>query len=398
MHLTKRQIDAAKYKGADNARCVLWDDDPRGMGLRVYPSGRKAWLLSYRVAGRKRMMALGDYGVLTLDQARKLAKNKLAAIESQALDPLAEKRKRELEARTGTVEAMFRAFVADKKQKTADELLRQAELHIFPAFGKRGWQEVTRSEVRSWHEGIKAPYAANRALAAFRAAYYWRLWREDDSPRARHRDFRNPCVGIEMRPEKARQVRLERDDLPKLQKAIEAEKDPYVRALFRFLLAVGCRRNEALSLKWADVRDGESPSVTFRDTKAGDDRTVPLSPYAAGLLESLTRITGNPFVFAGRVHGESLTGISKAWQRIRKAAGVEHIRLHDLRRSFGSWLGDAGFTSKQIGSVLGHKSDITSRVYMALGDESKRAAVNAMEALMTGKKAKVVKLHKRATR
>ncbi|HEY0941906.1 MAG TPA: site-specific integrase [Steroidobacter sp.] len=398
MHLTKKKIDAAKYKGADNARCVLWDDDPRGLGLRVYPSGRKAWLLSYRVAGRKRMMALGDYGVLTLDQARSRAKRELAAIENQSVDPLAEKRKRALEARTGTVEAMFRAFVADKKQKTADELLRQAELHIFPAFGKRGWQEVTRSEVRSWHEGIKAPYAANRALAALRAAYYWRLWREDDSPQTKHRDFRNPCVGVEMRPEKARQVRLERDELPRLQKAIDAEQDPYVRALFRFLLAVGCRRNEALSLHWADVRDSENPSVTFRDTKGGDDRIVPLSPYAADLLASLTRVSGNPFVFAGRVPGKGLTAVAKAWQRIRKAAGVEHVHIHDLRRSFGSWLGDAGFTSKQIGSVLGHKSDITSRVYMALGDESKRAAVNAMEALMTGKKANVVKLRKRAAR
>lgn len=401
MHLTKRQTDAAKYKGADNARCVLWDDDPRGLGLRIFPSGRKSWVLSYRVAGRKRMMALADYGVLTLDQARSRAKRELVSIENQSVDPLAEKRKRELEARTGTIEAMFRAFIADKKQKTADELLRQAELHIFPAFGQRGWQEVTRSEVRSWHEGIKAPYAANRALAALRAAYYWRLWREDDSPRAKHRDFRNPCVGIEMRPEKARQVRLERDDLPKLQKAIDAEKDPYVRALFRFLLAVGCRRNEALNLKWADVRDGDNPSVTFRDTKAGDDRTVPLSAYAAGLLASLKRI--GPYVFAGRVHGKGLTAVSKAWQRIRKAAGVDHVHIHDLRRSFGSWLGDAGFTSKQIGSVLGHKSDITSRVYMAIGDKTKRAAVDAMQALMHSagkpkKKAKVVELRRRSTR
>lgn len=71
------------------------------------------------------------------------------------------------------------------------------------------------------------------------------------------------------------------------------------------------------------------------------------------------------------------------------------MRIHDLRRTFGSWLGDAGFTSKQIGTTLGHKSDITSRVYMALGDTSKRSAVDAVERLMTGKTAKVERLSRK---
>jgi integrase len=255
--------------------------------------------------------------------------------------------------------------------------------------------------VRSWHEGITAPYAANRALQALRAAFYWRLWREDDSPgdQPSQRDTRNPCAGIALRPEKRRQVRLELDQLPRLQAAIDAETDdPYVRAFFRFVLAVGCRKSEALNLKWDDVTNGKSPTATFRDTKTGQDHTVPLGGYASGLLHGLPRMAGNPYVFVGRVHGTHLQAVNKAWDRIRKTAGIEHVRIHDLRRSFGSWLGDAGFTSKQIGAVLGHKSDITSRVYMALGDESKRAAVEAMQALMTGKKAKVTKFTKRAAR
>src|SRR5688572_1249417 len=121
MRLTKKECEKAEYQGAGNARHVLWDDDPRGLGLRVYPSGHKAWLLSYRATGRKRMMALGDYGVLTLDQARSRAKTELAAIENQLLDPLTEKRKRELEARTGTIEKMFGEYIADRKPKSAAE-------------------------------------------------------------------------------------------------------------------------------------------------------------------------------------------------------------------------------------------------------------------------------------
>lgn len=396
MHLKKRQIETARYTGKNNSRCVLWDDDPRGLGLRIFPSGLKSWVLSYRVTGRKRLMTLGDYGILTLDQARSRAKNELVALENQSIDPLVEKRKRELEARTGTVEAMFRAYIADRKPKTASELLKEAERHIFPAFGNRGWREVRRSEVRAWHEGIRKPYAANRALQALRAAFYWRLWREDDSPgdRPSNRDTRNPCAGIELRPEKRRQIRLEMDELPRLEQAIDAEtNDPYLRAVFRFILAVGCRKSEALTLKWADVALGDYPTATFRDTKNGTDHTVPLSKFAVRLLRSLERVAENPYVFVGHRQGTHLAAINKAWDRIRKRAALEHVRIHDLRRSFGSWLGDAGFTSKQVGSVLGHKSDVTSLVYMALGDKSKRAAVETMDRLI--RSANVTKNKKR---
>jgi integrase len=399
--LTKRRIDAAKYSGADNSRDVHWDDNPRGLGLRVFPSGRKAFVLSYRLAGRKHLMTLGHYGVLTLDAARKRARTELAALEGGNTDPLAERRRRALEARTGTVEAMFRAYLearaADphRPMKRPDAVLWYGTKFVFPRFGSRLWRDVRRSEIRDWHGGIAKPYNANRALQALRAAFYWRLWQEDDAPgnRRRESDTRNPCAGIDLRPEVRRQVRLELAELPKLEKAIDAETDdPYLRAYFRFVLATGCRRGEALGLQWRDVEDN---AVTFRAVKSGGDHTVPLSAYAAKLLKDLPRLANNPHVFVSRQHGKALTEPSKAWQKIRKAAGLTHLRIHDLRRTFGSWLGDAGFTSKQIGTALGHRSDITSRTYMALGDQSKRAAVDAVERLMSGKPAaKVTKLQR----
>jgi integrase len=406
VHLTKRYLDSARYRGSGNSRDVRWDDDPTGLGLRIYPSGRKAFILSYRNAnGVKRLPTLGDYGVLTLDQARRQAKRLLVAVDDKT-DPLAERRKQRLEAKTGSVEALFRAYVEARESdrhrpmKRPDSVLWYGEKFIFPRFGSRPWRDVRRSEVRDWHAGIGKPYNANRALQAMRAAFYWRLWQEDDAPgnRRRESDTRNPCAGIELRPETVRKTRLELTELPKLEAAIDADTDdPYLRAFFRFVLATGCRRSEALALRWSDVAlpaDGAG-SATFRDTKTGTDHTVALSAYAAKLLKRLTKLADNPYVFASRQHGKRLHEPGKAWQRIRKAAGLAHLRIHDLRRTFGSWLGDAGFTSKQIGTALGHKSDITSRVYMQLGDQSKRAAVDAVERLMQGKPAKVSKLPQR---
>ena len=251
------------------------------------------------------------------------------------------------------------------------------------------WRDLRRSEVRAWHSAFASPYVANRSLQALRAALYWRLWQEDDSPgdstARRQRDTRNPCAGIRLRPERRRQVRLELPQVPLIEQAIVDEvADPYLRTYFRFLIGMGCRKSEALSLRWADVvLSGDSPSATFRDTKNGEDRVIPVPVAIAADLTALPRLDGNPFVFVGRRPGQPLKAVSKAWQRIRRRASLPHLRLHDLRRSFGSWLGDAGFTSKQIGTVLGHKTDITSRVYMALGHESKRAAVEAVQTILT---------------
>jgi integrase len=403
MALTKRQIDAAHYTGrTPKQRVVLWCDDPRGFGLRIFPPiadpatgamkpERKTFVVFYRTAGgTQRLHTIGDYGTWSLDAARLKAKELLLSVEKEQADPVAEKARTRIEAKTGTVKAMFVAYVDARRKdprrpmKRGDDLLELAELHIFGKFGARPWQDVKRSEIREWLEGFaKHPSQGNNALRALRAAYNWRLSLEDESPARRSRPG-NPAAGIKLFPTKPRQVRLELAQLPGLERAVDqATDDPYLRALFRFILATGCRRSEALNLKWADVSlDGKRAAATFRDTKTADSHTVPLSTEAVAMLRTLPRIADNPHVFPGRGEGAPLVGIDKAWDRARKAAGVPNLRIHDLRRSVGSWLGDAGFSSKQIGTVLGHRTDITSRVYMALGDTTKRQAVDAAAALM----------------
>src|SRR5688572_26592736 len=105
MKLTKKVVSGAQYSGSNGARCVVWDERP-GFGLRVFPSGHKAYVLSYRTpAGRKRLMSLGSASVLNVDQARLKAKAELVRIEGQSADPLAEKARQRVEAATGTVKA-----------------------------------------------------------------------------------------------------------------------------------------------------------------------------------------------------------------------------------------------------------------------------------------------------
>lgn len=107
-----------------------------------------------------------------------------------------------------------------------------------------------------------------------------------------------------------------------------------------------------------------------------------LSAPAIELLEGLPRIAGNDWVFCGTVQGTHLDP-KDHWERVREAAGLKELRLHDLRRSFGSWLGASGVSPKLIGAALGHRTDITSRVYVQLGEAAniKRELVQAHAAL-----------------
>ncbi len=228
-HLTKRLIDSAVYQGTGNSRDVRWDDNPRGFGLHVYPGGeRKAFVLSYRVNGVKRLMSLGDYGVLILEQARQAARHALHAVESEQADPLIEKRKAASAARTGTVQAMFDAYVEARvhdprrPMRAADYPRRLAQLYINPRFGARQTDDIRRSEIREWYSSLAhIPIQANRALQYLKAAFQWRLAQSDDRPDSRA-DVRNPCWGARLYPERPRTVRLELTELPRLEAAIDA--------------------------------------------------------------------------------------------------------------------------------------------------------------------------------
>ena len=177
--LTQAAIKRATYAGDGKSRDVRWDDSMPGFGLRVYPSGRKAFVLSYRnEGGQKRLMTLGNFGPLTLDQARTRARKHLVTVEDGG-DPLDEKQKI---ARGETFADLARDYLERhakprKRSWKADQ--RRLDSHIPPAWQNRRVAAIRRSDVASLHAklGATRPYEANRVLALlhimFRLARQW---------------------------------------------------------------------------------------------------------------------------------------------------------------------------------------------------------------------------------
>jgi integrase len=371
MKLTKRDIETARYERTDGGRCVLWDSLLPGFGLRIYPSGRRAFILSYRAAGRKRMMTIGTYGVLTLDQGRDIARQKLAAVIGGA-DPLAEKQKA---ARGATMKTLCADYIERhakpfKKSWEADEL--RLNRQIVPVWGARQVISITRADVADLFHDIgktKAHYEANRVIAVlgkmFECAIAWGYLPDNAA---------NPARKIKKYPERKRDRWVTPEEMPKLAAAINGEPNVYIRSAFWLYLFTGLRRGELLNLKREQI-DWTRAEISLPDTKAGRPFTAPLSGPAMAILRGIPEEEGNPYLFPGRRTERPLVELKMAWQRIRIAAGVPDVRIHDLRRTVGSWLAQAGNSLHLIGRVLNHSNPTSTAIYARFANDTVRQAL-----------------------
>ena len=146
-------------------------------------------------------------------------------------------------------------------------------------------------------------------------------------------------------------------------------------AIWLYLLT-GLRKNELLSAKW-DYVDWHRKELNIPDTKAGRPLHLPLSSEAITLLEGMPRLEGNPYILVGVKEGQHLVNISKPWGRIRTRAGVDDVRLHDLRRTVGSWLAQSGNSLHLIGKVLNHSNTATTEIYARFAQDHVREALEA---------------------
>ena len=377
--LTARIVETLTNTRTDGKLQFIWDAKMVGLGVRLTPAGHRAYVVRYRVNGRQRLATLGDVRVHALDDARKAARAILAKADT-GVDAQSE---RERIAASGTLAEGWDRYVKDRLSRHSPTTLGYYRdlwrLHIQKRFGRVPIVDISQAQVDQWHLDVtrtRGPYIANRAFEALRAAINWQIRRYRY---ALPTGFINPCYGVERNKERPRRTILRPADAPALARAIHAHPDPVARAFFWMCLYTGARRGELLGLTWDRVvldPKGRRGEITFEMTKNGDPHTVPLCADAVRVLHELPRLESCNFVFPDRSGRKGRVTVIKAWNQIRKAAGLPELHIHDLRRSVGSWLGASGCTAEMIGELLNHKSNITSKVYVQLGElDVKRSLV-----------------------
>lgn len=395
--LTQRTVDAAKPEAK---RYIIGDTEIPGFRLHVLPSGKRAFYLAYRAGGGRgatqREPKIGDWPAMKAEAARRIAADWFAEVRDGG-DPAGERKKAREAPR---MRDLFARYLADharphKKASSVRDDERMIADYLDPKFGGRKVAEVSRADIDAFHKSLSAkPYRANRMLAllskAFNLAEVWG-WRENVS---------NPCRHIRKYAEAKRKRFLSPAELARLGELLRvAERDgavtlparncvdapgisvpvlPAAVAAIRLLILTGARKSEILGLRWEWV-DMEGRRILLPDSKTGE-KTIPLNAPALEVLASIPKVEGNPHVIVGAKAGAALVNLKDPWGAICTAAGLEDVRIHDLRHSFASVGAAGGMSLPIIGALLGHTQAATTQRYAHLSDDPLRAASDAIGA------------------
>jgi integrase len=372
--LTKRFVDAAETRDGDY---FIWDDDLAGFGLRVLPSGRKGYIVQYRVGRRSRRISLGSTNVVTCEQARTAAIKVISAARNG--EDLAEQRDTDRRAITvrELADRFDREHVAVRvKDSSAKGYRRLLDRTILPALGRLRVTEVTRADVAKLHHDQRhIPYEANRCLEIiskmFSLAEIWGL-RPDGS---------NPRKHIRKHPEEKRERFLSPAELKRVGEVLREMETEGIElhsaiAAVRLLILTGCRLNEIMTLKWSYL-DAAAQAFRLPDSKTGA-KVVQLGQPALEVLMTIERVEMNPWVIVGMKSGTRLTDLQPFWQRVRARACPKDARIHDLRHTFASTAVASGQGPPMIGKLLGHTQVQTTARYAHLATDPVRLAVNSV--------------------
>ena len=188
--------------------------------------------------------------------------------------------------------------------------------------------------------------------------------------------WRNPARGIKKFPEKKRDEWIRPDQMPDLLRALSLEDDPFVRGGVLLYLLTGLRNRELMSVAWDDL-DAQSGTLLITDNKASRPFYVRLSAQALQVINSLPRISDCPWMFPGPDPDKHLAQFPrKPWNRIRQRAGMPSLCIHDLRRTFGSWLTTDGHSLGTVAKALNQSTLTTTETYAHLAEDPLREAVD----------------------
>lgn len=383
IHLSKRTIDAAEPEAA---RYTIWDDDLKGFGLRVEPSGAKTFIVRYRFGGGRRgtprQFKIGRYGKLTPDKAREAAVKIFAAVEL-GQDPQALRvAQRNVLTVSELCDLYLQEGVATKKASTLKLDRIRIERHIKPLLGGKRITDLTTSDVDRFMQDIAAgkvrtedaPHtrggrgAASRTIGLLSGIFAFAL-RGDLCPT-------NPAKGVKRFPDVQRDRFLSPKELGELGRAFAEALDAGASAahvaILQLLLFTGARKNEIARLKWSEVDLGNG-RLNLEDSKTG--RGWVSIPAPALEILAAQKMAESEYVFPNpKDSKEPVRNLDWAWVNIRNRAGLDDLRIHDLRHTFASAGVGSGKGLYLVGKLLRHAHPSTTSRYAHLADDPLWAA------------------------
>ncbi len=353
-----------------------YDEREKGLVMAVTPAGTKTFYLYKRIDGKPERLLLGRFPDISVENGRKLATAAKGDIATGA-NPQKDRRAIRDEMTFGDLFAEYleKYSKVHKRSWTYDE--REVNKFLSRWF-KRKISSFERAEVERLHAKIgkeNGLYQANRLLERIRSIFNKAIeWGWQGT---------NPAVGVKKFREKSRDRFLQPDELPRFFEALAHEPNETARDFIMISLLTGARKSNTLAMRWKDIN---VTTATWRieETKNGDAQSIHLPLQAMEILNARKWQSDSPFVFSGPGASGHLADPKKAWTRILKEAGIENLRIHDLRRTLGSYQAATGANGYIIGKSLGHRSQQSTAIYARLNLDPVRESVNKATDVMFG--------------
>jgi len=400
--ITKRLLEASV---ARSKRYEIWDNQIPGFGVRIGPSGVKTFIVRYRADGGgrsapKRFVSIGRFGALTVEQARKRAKEILAAA-AFGEDPAVDRNAKRLELKIAGLVDLYeeegcyiqRGIRQGEPMKplTKKYTIGRLRHHVVRLLGHKRITELTSGDIERFFRDVEegksrkdvktghrkrivvrgGPGAARKAFRDLSAMYSFAVRRGLVDA--------NPCEKAVVRKTDGRRTRfLSLAEVKKLGEACDAlEKgglNPKALNITRLWILTGCRRQEVVELKWSEV-DFERGLLTLADSKTGQS-VRPLAGAAIGLLRGIPRSYNSDYVFPADCGEGYFQGTKKLWPKIVNKAGLADVTPHTLRHTMGAIATSSGEALAMTGAILGHANMRSTMIYAHVDHDPMKAAAD----------------------
>ena len=359
----------------------LWDETVSGLGLRIGPSGQRSFFLRRKLpTGKVRSVTLGSADRMSVAEARREARRVLATL----LDMPEEGRRPRHPGRPMAefAEEFLERYARHWKPATLESSTLALRKYILPALGDLAVDEIAVEHVRDWFASMAdRPGTANRSMPVLsvmmRMAELWG-YRPHNS---------NPCKNTRRYRMKPMERFLTADEMARLNTVLTRDEFhcPREVAVIRLLLLTGCRVGEIVSLEWGWIK---GKRILLPDSKSGP-RTVWLSSAARAVIDAIPRYGDDcALLFPARPPDRPTVTVPHQWDRIRREAGLDGLRLHDLRHNWASVAAMNGVDLVTIAKLLGHALVETTERYAHLSDRSVADAADRVssriQAALTG--------------
>ena len=354
----------------NSGRQYIYDAKTAGLAICITAAGGKTFYFYRWSAGKPVRIRLGKFSDLSIDQARKAAAE-FTGEQAKGVDLAAERRAKRQEQTLKELWGDWLEVHAKPRKRTWKDDERQWKKYIADTFGTRRLSSLRTSELAKWHAKIgkdSGHIQANRAkaLLATLLNHAVRIGLL----------VANPCRSVPNFPEQSRERFLLPAEMKTFFDALATVGEPW-HDFFQLALFTGARRGNIASMAWNEIDlDRTTWTIPADKTKNKRPAVIALSPPAVAILLSRLEMFGtSEYVFPSSSVTGHVVDPRKAWERLRTESGLTDLRMHDLRRSLGSWQAAAGASLAIIGASLGHADLKSTQVYARLQLDPVRAAV-----------------------